>query len=616
MEKAKKRRSHFSRRNLIALALLFFYLGMVMIVGAGIDANALVFKDNNPIMKFAMSLGFQKIYGSTPAWVMEVVFVIYIFLLTAALMFEYRMAKYYDGKVWSKKWVLVYGLTIVICLVMAFGIGVGAQYPYTQINFHNSFLFVWESLWVGFLLFLMVALFITALVTLWTNLRNIDKPMKLISREVEEQEDTEQDTVTAEKARVEQQGRLAESFGEVSPSVVNAQLSGNLAGVNGAVVARTAEVAGNDLKLADKEKVFPGLCKIDYEESAPVETHFDETLTLKDLVTGFRNYLAKTEKLYFEESTIRSFIAGLAASRLLILEGLSGTGKSSLARYFSEYIGEKSFFEPVQATWRDRTSILGYYNDFSSSYHETEFLKRLYGATYRPHNINVMVLDELNISRVEYYFADFLSILEYPVADWKLKILELPYDFEAPTHLEDGILEIAPTTWFVGTANKDDSTFTITDKVYDRAITISFDERNEPFEVTGEVKKVALSYDRLEALYAEAEANPDWAFTSEDYKKFQNLVNFAYEKFDLAIGNRILHQIQLLVPVYVAAGGLKEDALDFMFDHKVLSKLEGRYEDYIRSGLLQLKEIIAKTYGEKAFPESRAHLERIVRKLS
>jgi hypothetical protein len=134
--------------------------------------------------------------------------------------------------------------------------------------------------------------------------------------------------------------------------------------------------------------------------------------------------------------------------------------------------------------------------------------------------------------------------------------------------------------------------------------------------VTGEVKKVALSYDRLEALYAEAEANPDWAFTSEDYKKFQNLVNFAYEKFDLAIGNRILHQIQLLVPVYVAAGGLKEDALDFMFDHKVLSKLEGRYEDYIRSGLLQLKEIIAKTYGEKAFPESRAHLERIVRKLS
>ena len=93
-----------------------------------------------------------------------------------------------------------------------------------------------------------------------------------------------------------------------------------------------------------------------------------------------------------------------------------------------------------------------------------------------------MVLDEMNISRVEYYFADFLSIMEYPEDEWVLKIMQLPYNFEAPNHLEDGNLAISNTTWFIGTANKDDSTYTITDKVYDRAIVISFNERNKKID--------------------------------------------------------------------------------------------------------------------------------------
>jgi MoxR-like ATPase len=614
MEKEKKRRSHFSRKNLIGLSILFFYLLMVLFVGLAIDGQANIMADNNPIMKFSLALGFSKINGSTPAWVLEILVLIYLFLMVAALLFEGRMAKYYDGHVWTKKWVLTYGITIVICVALSLGIGCAAQYPYASIDFHNSFLFVFESMWIAFLLYFVFAMFIVAIVTLWTNVKNYGKPLRLISREIEEEEATEQEPETPEK--VVERSELAESFGESQSITSLAHVNTTVGAAGTPVFASTATVEGNDLKISDKEKVFPGLCKIDYDEASPVETHYDDSLTLKELVTGFRNYLAKTQKLYFEETTIRSFIAGLAASRLLILEGLSGTGKSSLARYFSEYIGERSFFEPVQATWRDRTSLLGYYNDFSSSYHETEFLKRLYAATYRPHDINVMVLDEVNISRIEYYFADFLSILEYPLGEQKLKILELPYGFDAPTHLEEGILQIAEPTWFIGTANKDDSTFTITDKVYDRAITISFDERNEPFEVAGEVKKVALSYDHLQDLFAKAEANPALAFSSEDYAKFKGLIDFAYDKFDLAIGNRILHQIELLVPVYVEAGGKKEEALDFMFDHKVLSKLEGHYEDYVRSGLLQLEEVITKTYGDKAFMETREHLARLVKKLS
>ena len=278
----------------------------------------------------------------------------------------------------------------------------------------------------------------------------------------------------------------------------------------------------------------------------------------------------------------------------------------------ADILSEKSFFEAVQATWRDRTSILGYYNDFSKTYNETEFLKRLYDASYKENHINIMVLDELNISRIEYYFADFLSVLEYPEDEWKIKIMQFPYDFEAPEHLTDGILKIPSNTYFIGTANKDESTFTITDKVYDRAITIDFDDRNEPFSVTGDSDKVTLSYERLQELFASAIADDENQLTMEDYKTFKTLTDYTYDMFDLTFGNRIMRQIQLFVPVFVACGGKKEDALDFMFARKVVSKLEGRFEDYIKEGLLNLKTLIVKNYGENAFPQINHLIDKFI----
>jgi MoxR-like ATPase len=81
---------------------------------------------------------------------------------------------------------------------------------------------------------------------------------------------------------------------------------------------------------------------------------------------------------------IRSWIAGFAASRLILLEGLSGTGKSTLPRMFLEFVGGKAYFFPVQATWRDRSDIVGYYSDFTGQFKETELLKHLYEASYIP----------------------------------------------------------------------------------------------------------------------------------------------------------------------------------------------------------------------------------------
>ena len=89
-------------------------------------------------------------------------------------------------------------------------------------------------------------------------------------------------------------------------------------------------------------------------------------------------------KLYYTPEIIRRFVAGMAASKLLILEGISGTGKTSLPYSFSRYMENPATIVSVQPSYRDRTEILGYFNEFSKRFNETEFLRALYEANYRP----------------------------------------------------------------------------------------------------------------------------------------------------------------------------------------------------------------------------------------
>ena len=233
------------------------------------------------------------------------------------------------------------------------------------------------------------------------------------------------------------------------------------------------------------EKVFASLSLIDSEKCNDYPSIVRaQGISLRVLCDRFRGYLANRSNnpLYYEEKTIRTFIAGFASSRIMILEGLSGTGKSSLPRAFADFMGSHTIEVPVQSSWKDRNDLLGFYNDFKKQYKETEFLKALYRATHDTNNIYIIVLDEMNLSRIEYYFADLLSVLEKPnVEDWKIELISdyasISQNKEAwPELIKEGKLQISDNTWFVGTANKDDSTFIITDKVYDRSVVLNFDK--------------------------------------------------------------------------------------------------------------------------------------------
>ena len=161
---------------------------------------------------------------------------------------------------------------------------------------------------------------------------------------------------------------------------------------------------------------FSKLHAIDVEYMNYKIQNYNNTFTLEELVELFRNFAASKLKLYYTSNMIRLFISGLSATKLVILQGISGTGKTSLAYAWGKFIRNDAIIASVQPSWRDRTELFGYFNEFTKKFNETEVLKWMYLAGYTD-DVYVTVLDEMNIARVEYYFAEMLSILEMPSRD-------------------------------------------------------------------------------------------------------------------------------------------------------------------------------------------------------
>lgn len=348
---------------------------------------------------------------------------------------------------------------------------------------------------------------------------------------------------------------------------------------------------------------FVKLIEVD-ERYAGKDTHIymedEDYITLPEIVTRFVNYSASQLKLYYTPKMISLFFAGMAASKVVILEGISGTGKTSLPYAMAKFFGNKAEIISVQPSWRDRAEIIGYLNEFTKRFNETDFLKALYESIYRK-DVNYIVLDELNLARIEYYFAEFLSIMEMPnPSEWKIDLVPdaKPSD---PLKVINGKITVPENVWFIGTANKDDSTFTITDKVYDRAMSLEFENKAEAFEAPYQ-EPIHMSHAYLQELFDEAHYK--YPVSEELLKKFDVLDKYVQNKFKIAFGNRIMNQVHKFIPVYVACGGNEEDGLDYIFANKVLRKFESLNLAFLQDELKDLKEQIKKTFGKNSFEES------------
>ena len=334
---------------------------------------------------------------------------------------------------------------------------------------------------------------------------------------------------------------------------------------------------------------------------------YDDDITLPEFCERFKNFAASRLGLYYDIDVIWQFVSALAACRLVILQGISGTGKTSLPYGFGKYLQLDSTIAAVQPSWRERTELFGYYNDFTKKFTETDFLRAVYEANYYadPH---IIVLDEMNIARVEYYFAEMLSVLEMPrPEEWLVDIVSTTWDND-PCLINGGKIHVSPNTWFVGTINNDDSTFAVADKVYDRAIPIDLDKKAPKFDAP-DTEPVHITAKHLQELFNQAiEENP---VDEELMKKLTEMDKYLIAHFRLSFGNRIIKQIRLFLPVYVACGGTQVDALDFMVAKKVLRKFESLNLGFIKDELGKYVRYLDKTFGKENFNICKEYLHRL-----
>ena len=394
--------------------------------------------------------------------------------------------------------------------------------------------------------------------------------------------------VTREKDRILSLSREAE--GAYSPTI-SAGGGGGFGGGSGQEVIN----GGRFAKLYDVDEKY---AEGDYVTELPEEY---QAITLKEICERFRNFACSQMKLYYTPEVVRQFFSAMGTGHLIILEGISGTGKTSLPYCMGRFLKHNTAICSVQPSWRDRSELLGYYNDFTKKFTETEFLRAVYEATFR-NDISVVVLDEMNLARIEYYFAEFLSIMEMPdPKEWIVDVIASKRD-DDPKHLENGKLLIPQNIWFVGTANNDDSTFTITDKVYDRATSLFFDNKAKEFEAPfTEGLNIPAQY--LIDLYAQA--IKDHPVAEDTIAKFAELDEYVIEHFKLAFGNRIMKQLYSFIPCYVACGGSELEALDFMFKTKVLKKFEVLSVGLLKDELEGLEEELTRLFGINEFMMSR-----------
>lgn len=355
------------------------------------------------------------------------------------------------------------------------------------------------------------------------------------------------------------------------------------------------------------ESRFFKLATVDKMQLSLIPKVYDNGLNLEQICERFRTFACSRMGLFYDINIMRLFFAGMGSTKMILLQGISGTGKTSLPYALGKFLENDATIASVQPSWRDRSELFGYFNEFTKKFNETEVLKRIYEASFT-NDVNVIILDEMNIARVEYYFAEMLSVLEMPNADeWKIDLVPNSWPTD-PKNLVDGKLQIPKNVWYVGTANNDDSTFAVSDKVYDRAFPINLDSKGEMF-VCEDTPPLHLGFDYLDNLFSEAIIK--YPVSKENLDKIAKLDIFVIEKLRIAFGNRILKQLRNFVPVYVACGGTEIDGIDYILAHKIFRKFESLNLAYIRDELDSLIDFINKTFGKNNMKESKAYVERL-----
>lgn len=247
--------------------------------------------------------------------------------------------------------------------------------------------------------------------------------------------------------------------------------------------------------------------------------------------------------LRIDPRTLRRFHVSLKTRGFVILSGISGTGKTWLSEVYADAVGARHKVVPVAPNWTTNEDLLGYLSPLTGAYQDTPFSAYLReaesefkerGPRARPFH---MLLDEMNLARVEYYFAKFLSAMEI-----RSRFGTAPLEL-APGH--DVLL--TPNLFFVGTVNMDETTHGFADKVFDRAQLIEL-----------RITRSALKQHLVGAAFGDA--------LLEVWDAVKDVAPFAF---------RVVDEVRTYVDESERFGATWEEALDEQLLQKVLPKLTG-----------------------------------------
>ena len=323
----------------------------------------------------------------------------------------------------------------------------------------------------------------------------------------------------------------------------------------------------------------------------------------QQFISEFTKYLTQ-QGLTFHQRVINAFHTSLKVqdiSALVILAGISGTGKSELPQRYAEYIGAQKLTLAVQPRWDSPQDLQGFYNYIEKKYKPTDLMRGLYQYQNDPNmsdRLVIVLLDEMNLARVEYYFSDFLSKLETRRSQTTYLDLDVG---SLPLPEQERRLAIPQQFLFVGTMNEDETTQSLSDKVLDRANVLTFGKPEklklrEEFNSnknTAELPKDYISYSQFEGWMRKPDPN------SEIVTKLRGYLDRANGIMD-KLGHPFAHRVYQAITRYVVnyPGVVEGDesafnaALADQFGQKLLPKLRGLMLDECHEQLDEFSRLI------------------------
>lgn len=353
------------------------------------------------------------------------------------------------------------------------------------------------------------------------------------------------------------------------------------------------------------------------------EKEIEEKYEEKDFI----KHLIKTSNdmgFIYSEKDLINFHISMKSSRLVILSGMSGIGKSGLIRMYGKALGlpkERTVLIPVRPSWMDDGDLLGYVDMKNMIYRpaDTGLSELLIDASRNPDKMYIICFDEMNLARAEHYFAQFISVLENE-EETKIRLYNpsLAPRIYNSTHYPPEIV-IGKNIMFAGTVNVDESTYKFSDKILDRANVITL-KQGRFIDLANVRNSKEINAREINAKEFENFRKTGDIELKEEELEFLDELNDAFYKSGImcGIGFRVAKQLDnYLKNIPKEINFTRNEGIDLQMVQRILTKLHGSSQQlktligYDEQGKLSGKilEVLNKYRHISTFEETRRVLK-------